>query len=67
MFVAGDLERDGTLIEAILTVLEGARVAACPSQNGDERPVRLGTIEFLGRVTPAAEVAQAAEEHAEPW
>lgn len=41
MFIAGDLERDGALIEHMLAVLEGARVARCPSQHPGNEPVRL--------------------------
>lgn len=48
MFIAGDLERDAELIERILTILEGARVAACPSQHPDQLPLRLGEITFDG-------------------
>lgn len=67
MFVAGDLERDAEIIESLIAVLEAARVARCPSQNGDPRPVRFGTIEFLGRSSTPEAALQPAGEIEEPW
>ena len=57
MFLAGDLERDGALLESVLLVMEGARVATCPSRDPQARPVRLGEIRFDGPSRALPELA----------